>query len=117
MPVTTARRGHALMIRMDRPSKRNAIDAEMAAGLDAAMNLLDDDPEVWVGILTGTETSSPPGRTLWPVQAALTPRGRGVRRGTPSTHHPLLLFVDEMIGSDGADVSTWEPLAQRFSDA
>lgn len=29
----------------------------------------------------------------------------------------LLQFVDEMIASDGADVSTWEPLARRFSDA
>jgi enoyl-CoA hydratase len=51
--VAVERHGHVLVIRMQRLSKRNAIDAEMTRGLDEALNTLDDDPSLWVGILTG----------------------------------------------------------------
>jgi len=53
MPVTTERRGRVLIARLDRPEKRNAMNGEMTRGLDAAMNQLEDDPELWVGVLTG----------------------------------------------------------------
>ena len=54
MGVTTRRHGPVLLIRMDREHKRNAIDAEMTAGLDAALNELDDDPLLLAGVLAGT---------------------------------------------------------------
>jgi enoyl-CoA hydratase len=53
MPVTTERRGRVLIARLDRPEKRNAMNGEMTRGLDAAMSQLDDDPELWIGVLTG----------------------------------------------------------------
>src|SRR5215207_9339254 len=53
MPVTSERRGRALIVRLDRPEKRNAMNGEMTRGLDAAMNELEDDAELWVGILGG----------------------------------------------------------------
>jgi enoyl-CoA hydratase len=53
MPVTTERRGRVLIARLDRPEKRNAMNGEMTRGLDDAMNQLDDDPELWAGVLTG----------------------------------------------------------------
>jgi enoyl-CoA hydratase len=53
MPVTTERRGRVLIARLDRPEKRNAMNGEMTRGLDAAMNRLEDDPELWIGVLTG----------------------------------------------------------------
>ncbi|MCW2620500.1 MAG: Enoyl-CoA hydratase/isomerase [Frankiales bacterium] len=56
MTITTERRGRILVIRNERASKRNAIDAETTAGLDAALNLLQSDPDLWVGVLTGTDT-------------------------------------------------------------
>ena len=43
-----------LLITMQRPAKRNAIDRAMADALDTALNELDDDPELWTGVLTGT---------------------------------------------------------------
>src|SRR5688572_5535725 len=42
--LVTERRGHVLLIRMERPAKRNAVDAAMTAALDAALNTLEDDP-------------------------------------------------------------------------
>lgn len=48
-------RGHVLVVHLDREAKRNAIDAEMATGIDAALNLLEDEEELLVGVLTGTK--------------------------------------------------------------
>lgn len=48
------RRGHVLVIRMEREAKRNAIDKVMTHGIDEALNLLDDDDELWAGVITGT---------------------------------------------------------------
>jgi enoyl-CoA hydratase len=39
---------------MERGAKRNAVDRALADKLDGALNELDDDPDLWVGILTGT---------------------------------------------------------------
>jgi enoyl-CoA hydratase/carnithine racemase len=51
--VETEVRDHTLVMTMIRQGKRNAIDSEMTLALDAALNRLDDDPDLWVGILTG----------------------------------------------------------------
>jgi enoyl-CoA hydratase len=49
--VATERRGHIFVITMQREAKRNAMNRELADALDAALNELDDDPSLWVGIL------------------------------------------------------------------
>lgn len=54
--IQTQREGHTLFISMQRPAKRNAINRLMADGIDAALNELDDDDSLWVGILSGTDS-------------------------------------------------------------
>ena len=39
------------LITLNRPEARNAVNREMALGLEAAVDRLEDDPEVWVGVL------------------------------------------------------------------
>jgi enoyl-CoA hydratase len=39
------------VITLNRPEARNAVDREMALGLEDAVDRLEDDPEVWVGVL------------------------------------------------------------------
>ncbi|MSO78592.1 MAG: enoyl-CoA hydratase [Acidimicrobiia bacterium] len=39
------------VITLNRPEARNAVNREMALGLEAAVDQLEDDPEVWVGVL------------------------------------------------------------------
>lgn len=51
--VHTERHGRALVVTIDRPEMRNAIDPAAAAGLAAAMDELDAEPDLLVGILTG----------------------------------------------------------------
>jgi enoyl-CoA hydratase/carnithine racemase len=54
--VRTERIGHVLVAHVEREEKRNAINEDITLGIDAALNSLDDDPDLWVGILTGTPT-------------------------------------------------------------
>jgi enoyl-CoA hydratase len=52
--VTRRRDGRVLVITMERAAKRNAIDRAMADALDESLNELDDDQELWAGVLTGS---------------------------------------------------------------
>jgi enoyl-CoA hydratase/carnithine racemase len=54
MPVETEARGRVLIVTIQREAKRNAIDQVIADGISAALDRLDDDPDLWVGVLTGT---------------------------------------------------------------
>lgn len=88
MSVSTERQGRVLVVTMSRPAKRNAVDAEMTAGLDAAMNLLEDDPELWAGVLAGTGDVFSAGTDLTSGPGEPTARGGaygvvGRRRTTP----------------------------------
>jgi enoyl-CoA hydratase len=51
-PLVDAQRyGRVLVITLQREAKRNAIDRSTADQLDEALNLLDDDADLWVGVL------------------------------------------------------------------
>jgi len=75
MGVETERRGRVLIVSLHREEKRNAIDRELADGVEAALNTLDDDPELWVGILTGTATVFSAGTDLSQPASPATERG------------------------------------------
>jgi enoyl-CoA hydratase/carnithine racemase len=47
------KRGHVLVVTMNRPEAKNALSGPMLAGLTAAWNQTDTDPEIRVAILTG----------------------------------------------------------------
>lgn len=51
--LITERRGHVLIVTLNRPAARNAFSAEMLVGAHNAWHLLDEDPELRVGVLTG----------------------------------------------------------------
>lgn len=51
--VSMQRDGSVMVITLGREHKRNAVDRALADALDAAFNILDDDPAIYVGILTG----------------------------------------------------------------
>jgi enoyl-CoA hydratase len=44
--------GHVAIITLDRPDARNAVNGAIASGLEAAVDAMEADDEVWVGILT-----------------------------------------------------------------
>ncbi|HMC41816.1 MAG TPA: crotonase/enoyl-CoA hydratase family protein [Acidimicrobiales bacterium] len=46
-------RGRAAILTIRRPEARNAINGEVAAAMETGIDRLEEDPEVWVGIVTG----------------------------------------------------------------
>jgi enoyl-CoA hydratase len=54
MTVRSTHAGHVLVISIDRPDKRNAIDGAHAAALSQAMDEFDRDDELFVAVITGT---------------------------------------------------------------
>jgi len=75
MPVISERRGRILIARLERAEKRNAMNGEMTRGLDAALGELDADPELWVGVLTGTDSVFSAGSDLRDGRGNQTERG------------------------------------------
>ena len=75
MSVHWERRGHVLIVRLDREHKRNAIDQPTTLGIDEALNRLDDDDDLWVGVITGTPTVFSAGTDLRDGAGGLTERG------------------------------------------
>jgi enoyl-CoA hydratase len=52
-PVLAERRGDTLLITLNRPEVRNAVNAALAAGVAGALDELDSDESLSVGVLTG----------------------------------------------------------------
>jgi enoyl-CoA hydratase len=52
-PVLTEQRGRVLTITINRPDQRNAVNAAVAQGIAAAVDRLDGDEALSVGVLTG----------------------------------------------------------------
>jgi len=54
MTVEYEQRGRVALLTINRPEARNAVNGAVANGMEAAIDHLESDDEVWVGILTGT---------------------------------------------------------------
>jgi len=73
--VHSERRGRVLVVRIDREAKRNAIDSITTSGIDAALNLLEDDDQLWAGVITGTTAVFSAGTDLRDGTGGPTERG------------------------------------------
>jgi enoyl-CoA hydratase len=45
--------GHCVVLTIDRPEARNAVNGEVARGIESGIDALEEDPGAWVGILAG----------------------------------------------------------------
>lgn len=46
-------KGHVALLRINRPEARNAVNGDVARGMEEAIDRLEADDDVWVGIVTG----------------------------------------------------------------
>ncbi len=104
MGVTTERRGRVLVVSMQREAKRNAIDRELADAIDEALNELEDDPELWIGVLTGTANVFSAGTDLSQSASPATERGGeyGVIRRPRAK--PLIVAVEGFALGGGMEI-------------
>ncbi len=57
MTVDYELRGHMAVITINRPDARNAVNTDVAQGIEAAIDQLEADDNAWVGVLTGAQTA------------------------------------------------------------
>jgi enoyl-CoA hydratase/carnithine racemase len=104
MRVAVERRDRVLVVRMDRPEKRNAVDAAMTAELSAALDLLDDDEELWVGVLTGGAGAFSAGTDLIAGAGEPTPRGGPYGVVRRARTKPLVAAVEGLALGGGMEI-------------
>lgn len=92
--VDAEQHDHVLVVSIQREEKRNAINRAVADEIDEALNRLDDDADLWVGILTGTGLVFSAGSDLTSRGDYVTERGGqyGVIRRT--RRKPLIAAVE-----------------------
>jgi enoyl-CoA hydratase len=77
--ILTEKRGHLLVITMNRPEARNAFDAASAEALEAAADRLDNEDDLFIGVITGAGGTFSAGADL--KAAARGERGATSKRG------------------------------------
>jgi enoyl-CoA hydratase len=115
--VTRRREGHVLVVTMSRDSKRNAIDRAMADALDDALNALDDETELWVGILTGTKEFFSAGSDLTSGGDYVTSRGGEYGIIRRERRKPLIAAVEGPALGGGLEIVLACDLVVASADA
>lgn len=97
-------RDHVLIITMTRHSKRNAIDGEMTLALDAALNRLEDESDLWAAVITGGPDMFCAGTDMAATSGTPTPRG-GIYGVVGRTRtKPLIAAVEGVAFGGGFEV-------------
>ena len=102
--VETVREGRVFVISMRREAKRNAVDRALAETLDVAFNELEDDPELWVGVLAGTTTVFSAGSDLTSQGDYDTPRGGSYGIIRRERRKPLIAAVEGPAFGGGMEI-------------
>ena len=106
--VLIERRGRILVITLNRPEQRNAVNAAVAAGVAAALDELDGDRELSVGILTGAGKGFCSGMDLKAFRAGERPHveGTGFAGITQrAARKPLIAAIEGFAVAGGLEVA------------
>ncbi len=106
-PVLLEQRGRILIITINRPEARNAVNAAVSRGLADAMDHLDGDPELSVGVLTGAGGSFCAGMDLKAFargeNVVVAGRGLGFTERPPAK--PLIAAVEGYALAGGMELA------------
>ena len=112
--VTYSSEGRVAIITLNRPEARNAVNGDVAQGLEAAIDRLESDDDVWVGILTAnTEGQERPVFCAGADLKAIN-EGRGNELGTSrggfggfvdrERRKPVIVAVDGLATAGGCEL-------------
>ena len=106
-PVLVEQRGRILVITINRPKAKNAVNKAVAEGLAAAMDRLDGDPGLSVGVLTGAGGTFCAGMDLKAFASGELPmvegRGMGFTERPPAK--PLIAAVEGYALAGGTELA------------
>jgi enoyl-CoA hydratase len=106
--VLTEVRGRVLLITINRPDQRNAVNAAVAEGIAAALDRLDADPELSLGVLTGAGKGFSAGMDLKAFVAGERPYAgdRGFAGITQrAAQKPLIAAIEGFAVAGGLEVA------------
>ncbi|MEP6722386.1 MAG: enoyl-CoA hydratase-related protein [Variovorax sp.] len=115
--VGTQCEGGVLVITLQREHKRNAVDRALADALDSALNALDDDPDILVGILTGGRTVFCAGSDLASGGDYVTERGGEYGVIRRRRRKPLIAAVEGAALGGGMEIVLACDMVVAASDA
>ena len=101
--VHAERHGHVLVLSIQREAKRNAVNQDVADGIDAGLGQLDADPDLWVGVLTGTTAVFSAGSDLT-GQGATTSDGGEYGMIRRDRRKPLIAAVEGIALGGGLEI-------------
>jgi enoyl-CoA hydratase len=119
-PVLTERRDGVLLITLNRPQARNAVNRALAEGVGAALDALDAEDELKVGVLNGAGGSFCAGMDLKAFVAGESPyvEGRGFAGITQrSADKPLIAAIEGYALAGGLEVALSCDLVVAARDA
>ena len=104
--------GRVALITLNRPEARNAVNRQVAQELEAAIDRLEDDPEVWVGVLTAVTVGDRPvfcsGQDLKllgsPEGNSVTTRGGFAGIVKRERSKPIIVAVDGLATAGGLEI-------------
>jgi enoyl-CoA hydratase len=104
--ILTERQGRTLVITINRPEARNAFNLPVAVGLAAAMDELDDSPELSVAILTGAGGNFSAGMDLKAFASGELPyvEGRGIGFTERPPRKPVIAAVEGYALAGGTEM-------------
>lgn len=102
--------GHVAVITINRPEARNAVNAEVANGIEEALDRLEGDDSLWLGVLTGVPPVFSAGADLKEInagRAATLGTARGGFAGIVSRHRtkPVIAAVDGPALAGGTEIA------------